>query len=111
MAMDASGNYSPRPWMDNPPIQVRLKKPAYNSYDDEIRVADLVDNLSTPSEVIRQIRPPVGNIPFPERFGYEQSQPTIADVLSIGSFVLMKDTATRQESGLMPGTGPGLAQW
>lgn len=107
----ASSDYSFNPWMQNQPPIVRLKKPAYNSMDDEVRAKDLIDTLTMPTDAISQIRPRVGNPPFPPRFGYEQRQPTILDVMTIGSTSLIQDTATKQDSGMQPGSGPGLSNW
>lgn len=104
MPRDADSNYSFNPWMqDVPPIESEL--PGYYNQDQQLRYEALVSQLSMTADEIRTIRPPVGNQPFPPRFGYPQEQPTVMDILKMsqGQDFLLQDTPTKQDSG-QPGT-------
>jgi hypothetical protein len=104
MGANPNTNYSFNPWM-------KFQRPGYWSFEDQRTQEALLADFSATAEEIRLIRPPVGNVPFPPRFGYEKRQPTLMDVLTIGPTTLMHDTATRQESGQPGSSGPSLAGW
>ncbi len=75
--MNADTNYSFNPWMRT---QVA---PAATDWEDQQRSLALLSALTLDEETIRSIRPAVAPVLFPPRDGYESTEPTIQDVLSI----------------------------
>ena len=54
------------------------------STKEEFNVSYALQLMATPAEVIREIRPPMINEPFPPMFGYDSTQLTIEEVLDTG---------------------------
>lgn len=47
----------------------------------------------------------------PRLLGVERTQPGIVDVLNVGPVTLMRDTPTRQDSGMQGTTRPSGTDW
>ena len=105
----ADAVYSFNPWMRDMPIQVG--QPAYFDEQDRLRYQALLADMALPAEAIRQIRPTVGNQPFPPRFGYEKRQPTIDDIVNLEFPTVARDMPTRQDSGMQGSLRPALGHW
>lgn len=95
----ADTNYSPNPWMRP---ETRL--------GDDVDPSVWLDPAGTIVGIMAQapIPEPAGITP---RLGYPQGEAGIVDVLGNQSFTLMKDTPTRQDSGMQGTLRPSQGAW
>lgn len=105
--MNADGNYSNRPWMQNVPVQV--KRPNA-SYEDSMTAEALSASMGEPAESIRMRRPPMPIELFPPRFGYREEAFGIADVVQVDNIYQRRDFSQRQ-SGYGGTSYPSLNQF
>jgi hypothetical protein len=100
-------NYSPRPWMQNVPVQIKRPNP---SYQDTITGQALEAAMGAPADLIRGIRPPIPVELFPERFGYRDEAIGIQDVVQVDDLYQRRDFSGRQ-SGYQGSSYPSLNQF
>jgi hypothetical protein len=97
--VNADTNYSFNPWMAAAPRQ-----------GDNVDPSPALGPVETIQGImdLNPLPPPAG---YTQRLGYENREPTIMDVLTIGPNVLMRDTPTRQESGMQGTMRPAAGTW
>ena len=105
--MDADSNYSPRPWMQNVPLQASRPN---TSYQDQLTADALRSATLDTAEEIRNRRPPVGGYPFPVRFGYRDTALGIADIVRLDNIYTRLDFSGKQ-SGYQGTSYPSLNQF
>lgn len=95
----ADANYSFNPWMRP---EVRL--------GDDVDPGVWLDPADTIVAIMAQspIPPPAGYTP---RLGYPVGEPGIEEVLNEQSYTLMRDTPTRQDSGMQGTLRPASGDW
>lgn len=107
MVDQASSNYSPRPWMQNVPVQI--KRPNM-SYEDQITGEALAAVMSESADDIRAIRPPIPVNPFPPKFGYRTEAFGISDIVRLDALYKRYDF-TGKNSGYQGTSYPSLNQF
>lgn len=78
--------------------------------DSQLESDVMLMSMQGDDEAIRLTRPPVGNVPFPPRTGYEQRALTIEDVLQVGPAAPVEDPM-RQTSGTEGSPSNSQGQW
>lgn len=105
--MNADGNYSPRPWMQNVPVQVSRPNA---SFEDSMTAEALSASMGESAESIRQRRPPMPITLFPPKFGYRDEALGIADIVRLDTIYQRLDFSGRQ-SGYSGSSYPSLNQF
>lgn len=99
--MNASTNYSINPWMNPNRPGDRVDPTEDVAYGPENTLMSLYAQSPVPPSAGRPVRYGSG----------ERVQPGIVEVLNIGPFTLMRDTPTRQESGMQGTLRPATGAW
>lgn len=105
--MNADGNYSISPWMQNVPVQAGRPD---TSYEDAVTGEALSAAMGEPAESIRNRRPLLNIELFPPRFGYRSDALGISDVARVDALYQRVDFTGRQ-SGYQGTSYPVLNQF
>lgn len=103
--MNADGNYSIAPWMQNVPVQM---PGSTGTYEDTVTAQALSAAMGEPAESIRNRRPLLNVDPFPPRYGYRTDALGISDVATLDRLYQRTDFTGRQ-SGYQGTSFPALS--
>lgn len=109
MVDQASGVYTPNPWMQDIPTRI-AKRPQFQSYEDQVTAQALAAAMTESPDEIRSIRPPLPINPFPPKFGYRQEALGIADIVRVDDLFQRYDFSGKQ-SGYQGTSYPTLNQF
>lgn len=105
MAENASGNYSPRPWMQNVPMNMPASKNTYENYMVADALAPVTGGLD--HDQIQGRSGPLNLDLFPDRFGYRVDAIGVSDVARLDDLYRRVDFSQKQ-SGYSGSSFPSL---